>query len=151
MWRYQRMWSRRWYLWWSKTWYYMYQPTRRFQVRIIGGLWLEWVNIELRCACDNPNEIYYHEKCIKKASADQSAVTESNAESPFEELGQCHVDTCDGRPLKYGISYAKCCCELGNKWTTGDDQCSMCPQRTSPQWNDLCQLEVVDFNVSWLN
>jgi len=99
-----------------------------------------------RCACDNPNEIYYHEKCIKKASADQSAVTESNAESPFEELGQCHVGTCDGRPLKYGISYAKCCCELGNKWTTGDDQCSMCPQRTSPQWNDLCQLEVVDFN-----
>ena len=102
-----------------------------------------------RCACDNPDEIYYHEKCIKKASADQSAVTESNAESPFEELGQCHVDTCDGRPLKYGISYAKCCCELGNKWTTGDDQCSMCPQRTSPQWNDLCELEVVDFNVSY--
>ena len=108
-------------------------------------------NISFRCACDDPNEIYYHEKCIKKASADQSAIADqsTNAESPFEELGQCHVDTCDGRPLKYGISYAKCCCELGNKWTTGDDQCSMCPQRTSPQWNDLCQLEVVDFNVSY--
>ena len=105
--------------------------------------------ILFRCACSNPNEIYYHEKCIKKASADQSAVAESNAESPFEELGQCHVDTCDGRPLKYGISYAKCCCELGNKWTTGDDQCSMCPQRSSAQWDDLCQLEVVDFNVSY--
>ena len=85
-----------------------------------------------RCECENEDEFHHMGKCEVILNYDQY-------DSPFSEMGECFMDTCGGSSLGQ-ISYAKCCCEMGNRWEadSGEIACSHCPAAGSRDYEDLC-------------